>query len=167
LGEQAIRPRFMPLPADEELEPTVHRLRQLLVEQFTREALRDVWLVAPHFRSAMRQEVVARQLLPLALRRPSAASAVEDLVIEPSVGTVVHALAGLWIETVCVEVLRSARLAELAARAIQMESSRQELTRQSQRLRYACFKSLHERMDVIVRETCVVQHLAAARAGRR
>ena len=80
-----------------------------------------------------------------------------DLVIEPSVERVVELLASMWVEAVCLETLWSARRAEFAARALHVEVSRQELGKRARRVRHEFFKTLHERVDVLVRETCVVQ----------
>jgi len=159
LGEQAARPRVMPFPSEDQVETQMRRLSQVLLRQFAQEVLRDVWLVAPRFISTTRQDAVAHQLLPLPW--PRASERMDELVLEPSAPLVVEQLAALWVECVCVESFWSSRRAEFAARALQMESSRQELAKQSVRLRYAFFKALHERVDVMVRETSVVQRLAA------
>jgi hypothetical protein len=98
---------------------------------------------------------------------PTTDAALQDLVIEPSVTRVVEALAALWVESLCIESWWSARRAEFAARALHMESSRQELSKHRKQLRYEFFKQVHGRVDVMVRETCVVQRLSAARASQR
>ena len=163
LGEQAASARVMPIPGEDQVEAQMRRLSQVLLRQFTEEALRDVWLVAPRFVSTTRQDVVAQQLLPLPARWAATPDGADALLIEPSVALVVEQLAARWVECVCVESFWSARRAEFAARALQMESSRQELAKQHLKLRYAFFKTLHERVDVMVRETGVVQRLSEAR----
>jgi len=158
------RVRVMPMPPEEQAEAQMQRLARAVVTHYTRERLRDAWLIAPHFLSASRQTVAAHQLLPLPWGQPAAALRLNEVVIEPSIHQVVDALAARWVESLCVESYWSARRAQLAARALHMESARQELARHRQRLRYEFFKQLHGRVDVMVRETCVVQRLAAARA---
>ncbi|MDP3704129.1 MAG: F0F1 ATP synthase subunit gamma [Candidatus Omnitrophota bacterium] len=168
LGPQTGRLRVMPMPADEDAEPQVQRLANAIMVTFTREQLRDAWLIAPHFLSAARQTVVAQQLLPLPAPFDFTQDAArQDLVIEPSVTRVVEALAALWVEVLCIESWWSARRAEFAARALHMESSRQELAKHRKQLRYEFFKQVHGRVDVMVRETCVVQRLSAVRASQR
>ena len=164
LGSEAARLRVMPMPSEEDAERQMQRLARAVLTQFIRERLHDVWLVAPHFLSATRQTVIAHQLLPLPLGKP-AGVVLSDLVVEPSVSRVVEALAALWVESVCLESLWSARRAEFAARAMHMEGSRQELAKHRKQLRYEFFKQLHGRVDVMVRETCVVQRLSVARQG--
>ena len=166
LGPQAGRLRVMPMPSDEETEPKLQRLANAILGAFTREQLRDAWLIAPHFLSAARWTVVAHQLLPLPSGRP-ADHTLQELVIEPSVTRVVETLAALWVECLCLESWWSARRAEFAARALHMESSRQELAKHRKQLRYEFFKQVHGRVDVMVRETCVVQRLSAARSCAR
>jgi len=165
LGSQAQRVRVMPMPSEEHAEAQLQRLACAIVTQYTREQLRDAWLVAPHFLSATRQTVTAHQLLPLPAHQLAEAAA-QDLVIEPSVAEVVEVLASLWVESMCIESWWSARRAEFAARALHIEGSRQQLAKHRQQLRYKFFKQLHGRVDVMVRETCVVQRLAAARIAR-
>jgi F0F1-type ATP synthase gamma subunit len=159
------RVRSMPMPREEEAPARLRRLSQAVLAQYEREGLRDALLVAPRFVSRTRQEIAAVPLLPLALPAP-AASGARETVFEPSVEAVVRTAAAVWLEAVCVERYWSARRAEFAARALQMESSRQELGQQTRRLRHQFFKTMHKRVDVMVRETCVVQRLTTARTGR-
>ena len=165
LGSQAEGVRVMPMPSEEHAESQLQRLARAIVTHYTREQLRDAWLVAPHFLSATRQTTVAQQLLPLPVGQPVDA-APQDLVIEPSVAEVVATLASLWVESLCLESWWSARRAEFAARALHMESSRQQLAKHRRQLRYEFFKQLHGRVDVMVRETCAVQRLVAAKASQ-
>jgi len=167
LGTQAVTSRVMPIPSEDEEPDRLRKLSAVILAQFTREALQDAWLVAPQFISTTRQEVTAQQLLPLPVPPSQGRHSDEALIIEPSVERIVHELATLWVEYACVETFWSARRAEFAARALHMERSRQELATHSKRLQYEFFKALHERVDVMVRETCVMQRLSAAkhRAG--
>jgi F0F1-type ATP synthase gamma subunit len=162
LGSQA-RLRVMPMPADDEAEQQMRRLARSVIAQYGREQLRDAWLVAPHYLSAARQTIVVRPLLPLPIGMPAAGVSPHELVVEPSLRQVVELLAAWWVEAVCLESLWSARRAEFAARALHMERSRQDLAKRGQRVRYEFFKQLHGRVDVMVRETCVVQRVSASR----
>ena len=73
----------------------------------------------------------------------------------------VEQLAACWVEHVCLESFWSARRAECASRALHIEVSRQELTKRTKSIRYLVFKTLHERVNVLVRETGVVQRTVA------
>ena len=161
LGDQVVGMRAFPTPTDDEASSQMQQLRDAILEAYIRDGLHDVWLIAPRFLSATRQDVVVRPLLPLPLRARTASSiTMQELVLEPSLDRIVKAIASMWVHTVCLETWWSARRAEYAARALQVEISRQELGKQTQRIRYESFKAMHERVDVLVRETCVVrQHV--------
>ena len=162
LGVPAKVLRVLPIPSDAQADEEMRRLSQSLLQHYQRVALQEAWLVAPRFISATRQEVVEYPLLPLPIG-PAMTARESDLVIEPSVDRVVNGLASWWVEATCVEAFWSARRAECAARALHVEASRQELGRRTRTLRHEFFKTLHERLDVLVRETCVVQRHAARR----
>jgi F0F1-type ATP synthase gamma subunit len=166
LGVRVANAHLMPAPSEDEVGEQVARLSQFILAQYRRQALRDVWLVSPRFVSMTRQDVIARQLLPLPWRGPSALDPIQDLVIEPSADGVVEALAARWVEAVCRDMFWSARRAEFAARTLHIESSRQELAKQTKTVQHAFFKTMHERVDVMVRETCVVQrHVVRRKAA--
>ncbi len=168
LGSQASASRVMPIPTEEEVPDRLRRLSAVIQTQFLRETLQDAWLVAPRFVSTVRQDVVAQQLLPLPLPRAvGARGEAEDVILEPSVDRIVRELAILWVEYTCVETFWSSRRAEFAARALQMERSRHELAKHGKQLQHEFFKTMHARVDVMVRETCVAQRLSAARAKRQ
>lgn len=168
LGSQARASRVMPIPAEEDVPDRLRRLSAVIQTQFLRDALQDAWLVAPHFISTVRQDVAAQQLLPLLLSPAAGAHGdAESVLLEPSVDRIVGELATLWVEYACVETFWSSRRAEFAARALQMERSRHELAKHGKQLQHEFFKTMHARVDVMVRETCVVQRLSAARAKRQ
>lgn len=163
-GDLARRARAMPLPPDEEAEGQMQRLGRFVLDQYQRGALKDVWVVAARFLSTTRQDVVAFQMLPLPIRQGTDAMRVTEVVLEPSVARIIDVLAAMWVGAVCVETFWSARRAELAARALHVEVSRQELAKRARLVHREFFKTMHERVDVLVRETCGVQRrLASAR----
>jgi len=155
------RVRVMSLPSEEDVLRKMRQLTQAVLAQFLKERLRDIWLIAPSFLSTARQTVLIRQVLPLPIRAYREAS--NEQAIEPSLGRVTEELTALWLESALVESFWSARCAEFAARALHMESSREELAKRRQRLHFEFFKTLHDRVDVMVRETCVAQRLAATK----
>ncbi len=157
LGRLAAHQRVLPFPEDEEVEHEMHRISRDILSQFTREGLNEVWLIAPRFVSMTRQDVVAHQLLPLPAPSLTHDMDERERLIEPSVDRVVEQLAAVWVQDVCVEAFWSARRAEFAARALHVEGSRYELEKRTKAVRHEFFKILHERVDVLVRETCLVQ----------
>ena len=158
------RAHVVPIPPEGRIDEQMVRIRQFVVTQYRAQRLKDVWLIAPRYVSTTHQDIVAEQLLPL----PAGVSRADDtrLVIEPSVHRVVERLTEAWVEVVCRERLWSCRRAECAARALHIEVSRQELNRRARVVRHAFFKTMHERLDEMVRETCVVQRHAARRRTR-
>lgn len=166
LGRQSRSVESMPVPSEDEVPEWCRRLGVGLRTRFVREQLQHVWLIAPHFVSPTRQDIVVHQVLPLPVPELPVPIEDDERVMEPSLDRVLEALAALWVEHVCLEAFYSARRAELAARALHVESSRHELAQHSQRLRHELFKSLHERVDLQVRETCVVQRQVASRMSR-
>jgi F0F1-type ATP synthase gamma subunit len=167
--------RVIPVPPEERVTEQMQRVADYILLEYGRGVLRDVWLVAPTFVSATRQDVAAHQLLPLPVPDAPAGAAPagaavpgesRSVLAEPSLSRVVEQTARCWVETVCLEAFWSARRAEFAARALHVEASRQELNRRSKTVRHEFFKSVHERVDKLVRETCVVQRQVARRARR-
>ncbi len=163
---EAGRAHVVPIPPEERLDEQMVRIRQFILTQYRTQGLKDVWLIAPRYVSTTHQEVVVEQLLPL----PVGTLHVDDtrLVIEPSVRCVVERLTDAWVEALCRERFWSSHRAECAARALHVEVSRQELSRRARAVQHAFFKTMHERLDVMVRETCVVQrHLARRKVRQR
>ncbi len=157
VGDRPGQMRVMAMPAEEELGHRMGQLARAVLHEFVTANLRDAWLVAPRYRSATRQEVVEYPLLPLPCGVPSRTAASADLVLEPDAEAVVQGLATVWVAWQCLEACWSARRAEFAARAMHMESARHELAQHSRRLQHEFFKAMHTRVDVMVRESCIVQ----------
>lgn len=147
------------MPPEERTDEQLSRVQQFIVKQYSAQRLKDVWIIAPKYVSMTHQEVFSQQLLPLPMDKHPMRD--ERLVIEPALDLVIQRLAQTWLEAVLRDCYWSARKAECAARAMHVEASRQELSRQNVRVRHEFFKALHERVDVMVRETCVVQRHVA------
>ena len=160
--------RVIPMPEQDTLAAQLGSLAQWLVREYRQRRLESVWLVAAEYRSPTRHEITAQQVLPLPLPAGHEPEGDRELIIEPSAARAVQALAAVWAQALCRDVVWSARRAECAARALHMEDARQQLGRRAERLRHGFFKAQHERVDVMVRESCVIQRLAAVRrAGGR
>jgi len=167
LGERAARAQVIPIPSDEESAATMQRVGDMILARYRREALRDVWLIAPRFLSMARQDIVRQRLLPLPLEETQRVEREDDVILEPSLDEVMAQLERLWVVETCVEAFWSARRAEWAARALHVEASRQELTKHAQVVHHEFCKTRHERVDALVRETCLAQQLFRTRAAAR
>lgn len=147
------------MPPDERTDEQLLRVRQFIIRQYQARQLKDVWVIAPKYVSMTHQEIFIQQLLPLPVDKGRNSD--ERLVLEPALDPVIERLTQVWIETVLRDCYWSARRAEYSARAMHVEAARQELARQNLRVRHEFFKAQHERVDVMVRETCVVQRQIA------
>lgn len=167
LGAKVKPVAVLPIPAEDAADEAMRQCGRQIVARYLREGLQDSWMIAPRFLSTMHQDVRAERLLPLPVD-PGNPRRDEELVLEPALDQVMEELALTWVEGACVEMFWSARRAEFAARALHVESSRQELAKHAKQLHHEFFKTLHTRMDVMVRETCVVQRdVARRRAASR
>ena len=161
LGDQP-NVRVIPIPPEERAQEQCRRLTQFVLDAYRQNALGEVWLVSARFISMTRQDIFPQRLLPIAINANKRPQDARELLTEPSVERVLEQLAQVWIETVCLEAFWSAKRAEYAARAMHVEVSRHELVRRSRKVRHDYFKAMHERVDVMVRESCVVQHSVVA-----
>lgn len=167
LGERAAGATVIPFPDEDTADAQMQQLSDEILRHCQQHGLREVWVIASTFISMTRQEVTAQRVLPLPLRPAGEMTAVPRLVLEPSCARVVTQMASWWMAAACLEAVWSSRRAEYAARAMHVEASRQELTKRAKRVRYEWFKVSHERVDVLVRESCVVQRHAAKVRARR
>ena len=164
VGGSLQRVRQMPWPSDDTAETKWRRLAEILLDEYRRGVMTEAVLVAPRYLSRTRQEPAVYPLLPLpAEGLGSALRPGESLIVEPSLDQVVEALALMWMTASGLEAQALAHRAEHAARILHMERARDELATSAKQLRYDLFKTMHTRVDVMVRETCVVQRLAEAR----
>lgn len=167
LGERALGATVIPFPAEDLADAQMQQLSDEVLRHYQQHGLREVWLIAATFVSMTRQEVTAQRVLPLPLHPVDGTAAVPRVVLEPSCARIVRQLASWWVAAACAEALWSSRRAEFAARAMHVEASRQELTKRAKHVRYEWFKVSHERVDALVRESCVVQRHAAKCRARR
>lgn len=163
LGPAAHGARQMPLPTEEEAPQTWGRLAEILVEEHERGSSAEAVLIAPRYVSRSRQEIAVSQLLPLPAEAIGSAPRQHDILMEPSLEAVIRHMALAWVTAIGVEAQASSRRAEHAARILHMERARDELAGHTKTLRHQLFKTLHTKVDVMVRETCVVQRLADVR----
>ena len=75
-----------------------------------------------------------------------------DMLIEPSGDSLLKRVIELWMGSRFLEIFRSAKLAEYAARITHLEGSTQELNHITQQLTLQYFKQVHALSDKSIRE---------------
>ena len=81
------------------------------------------------------------------------------VLLESPAANVVEYLVWLWLGEKMIEVLKSSRLAELAARSVHLEGSSQELQRRGKKLQLRYFRERHELIDRNMRELFAAKSL--------
>jgi F-type H+-transporting ATPase subunit gamma len=139
-----------------EIEP----LRDHIFGLYAKGEVGGVRVVYARFVNLSLQQIESEQLLPLAIPvyQPDQA---KEILIEPDSRAVILGWIKLWLGFKLYQIFWSAKLAELSARIMHLESSSQELTRISQHLKLEYFKHLHNLSDKTIRE------ISASRLMRR
>ncbi|MBI4355445.1 MAG: F0F1 ATP synthase subunit gamma [Candidatus Omnitrophica bacterium] len=107
------------------------------------------------------QEVTVETLLPCRAWAPKDRPAIpaESVIWESSMADVLEYVVNAWIGHRLIEIFALSRLAELAARAVHLEGSYQELLRQGKSLKLQYFRARHEVIDRSMREIFAAQLL--------
>jgi F-type H+-transporting ATPase subunit gamma len=141
----------------EQITPSaVEGLRDYVVEQYLRRKVAQVLVFYPRPRSFTHQEVDSFQLLPYERPAGSPGAAVAhpaETILEPSAYLIIEYLIKLWLSRKIHDVLWQSKLSELAARAMHLEGSFQELGQQKRKLTLQYFRRLHEVTDTSIRES--------------
>lgn len=110
--------------------------------------------IYPRFISLTKQIVVSLRALPFhpqkAIKKKKTVPS--GAIIEPDLKSLVDILVRLWMMQVIYEIFREARLAQTAARILQLEGSFQELSLREKKLRQEYFKRLHAINDSKIHE---------------
>ncbi|MBI3324643.1 MAG: F0F1 ATP synthase subunit gamma [Candidatus Omnitrophica bacterium] len=104
------------------------------------------------------QEVTTEVLLPCSSWVPEGRLS-PDTIWESSMEEIVEYVVAHWIAHRLDETFALSRLAELAARAVHLENSYQELMRRGKKLRHEYFRARHEVIDRSMREIFSAQLL--------
>ena len=80
-------------------------------------------------------------------------------MLESSAASLLEYLVWLWLGGKLYEVFGLSRIAEMAARAVHLEGSSQELQRRGQKLRQQYFRKRHEVIDSNMRELFAARSL--------
>lgn len=130
-----------------EIEP----LRNEIFGLYIKGEIGRVQIIYPRFVSLSLQQIESEQLLPLSAPAYEAHQA-KEILIEPDSKAVISGWIKLWLGFKLHQIFWSAKLAELSARIMHLESSAQELTRINQHLKLEYFKHLHSLSDKTIRE---------------
>lgn len=125
-----------------------------IVADYTRQSLDAVYVVYNEYKSAMQQEVVVEQLLPIVPDDLEAVSTPVDYVYEPSREEVLHKILPLYVHVHMYRALLESVASEMGARMTAMESATNNatdligrLTLQYNKLRQAAITT--ELMEII------------------
>ena len=154
LEEHGVRLTQRPFPAEAQIDSTAAAIAADWMAMLARQPAESAWLIYPEFVTMTLQRPKAVQVLPWPA---PASSAPDELLVEPSVDGAVEELGRLWLTHHLIEAMMAGHVAELAARAMHLESSREELGHRLRRVRREQFKLRHERVDVMVRELRAVR----------
>ena len=149
--------KFTELKQEKEREFTyldAKNLTSYFVGQYLKKKIGRVDFIYPSFVSITKQTVVNLRLLPFHPYKiiKSIEFPLREIIIEPDLGRIVGVLIQMWITQRINEIFWEARLAQAAARILQLEGSSQELSNMANRLRFQYFKLAHSINDRKIRE---------------
>jgi ATP synthase F1 gamma subunit len=123
-----------------------------------------IYVIYPEFISLGVQKVTVWQPLPYAILRAQAtAPTTEEILIEPSLKRVLEGLIELWLGFKLLDIFRSSKQSEFAARIMHLEGSTQELSHLKQKLSFEYFRQVHALRDKVIREISASKILLARR----
>lgn len=136
------------------------QIRDHIVQQVLEGRCGRVIVVYPKPVSFTVQELTIEPLLPCtAWMASQPARPPSNLIWESPMEGVLEYVITQWIAQRLNEIFALARLAEMAARAVHLEGSFQELVRRGKKLKHQYLRSRHEVIDRSIREVCVAQML--------
>lgn len=147
-------------PGDKLDTQKIGLLRDYLTKRYFNQEIGRVNVIYSQFINITNQQIEIENLLPLE-RKENAAQKGREVLIEPSVKSVLEGWVKLWLDFRFYHIFWSSKLAEYAARIMHLEGSVQELTKMNQHLHMEYFKYLHGLSDKSIRE------LYAARVVKR
>lgn len=130
-------------------------LGDYIIEGVKEERFGRVEVVYPKPISFMLHKVEVDEILPLGPAEPESPEEKGDkrsLIIESPLEEIIEYVAARLFKQKLANILEESKLSELAARAIHLEKSTQELTEKKARMRLQYFKVYHEMVDKGTRE---------------
>ena len=99
------------------------QLGNAIVEQFVEHGMDRVYVVYNEFKSAIQQNVVVEQLLPIVPDPADDTGPTSDIIYEPSEGEILNAILPLYVNVQLWRILLESFAAEMGARMTAMESA--------------------------------------------
>lgn len=129
-------------------------LTAYFIRQYLQKRVGHIDFIYPGFVSITKQTIVRLKLLPFNPYKIIKNIGVipREIIIEPSLSRTVGVLVHLWMVQRINEIFWEARLAQTAARILQLEGSSQELSSMEKKLRFDYLKLLHQINDRKMRE---------------
>jgi F0F1-type ATP synthase gamma subunit len=137
-------------------------VRDHVIRQVLEGACGRVIVVYPKPVSFTVQEITLETLIPCSTwvaQRAGQTRIVPSLLWESQMDEVMEYVILQWIGRRLDEIFAFSRLAELAARAVHLEGSYQELLRRGKKLKLQYLRARHEVIDRSIREVCAAQLL--------
>ena len=161
--EQRVPFREFPGAQDETRRALAEQVRDYALNQVLAGRFGSLTIVYPRASSFTVQKVESAAAVPCQswLQTAKVARGVRGrLLMESSTANILEYLVWSWLGQKLFEVLGMSRLAELAARAVHLEMSSQELQRRKDKLRRKYFRERHEVIDRGMRELFAAKALA-------
>ena len=139
----------------------VEELRNYLTKGY-RKGYREIVIVYPEFISLSSQKITTFRILPYqGYNSPSGGASIlpEEVLVEPSFGSVIEILVELWMGVKLLEIFWSSKQSECAARIMHLEGSTQELNQLNRKLTFEYFRQVHSLSDKTIREITVSRNL--------
>ena len=161
--EQGLAFHAFPGVEDDQRETLAAQIRSYALSQVLQQRLGSLTIVHPHALSFTHQQVEVKPVLPCQ-RWAQAASIPQGvrggtIIMESALPDIIEYAVWLWLGVTLYEVFGLSRLAELAARAVHLEGSSQELQSRGQTLKRKYFRLRHEAIDANMRELFAARSL--------
>ncbi|MFA5115998.1 MAG: FoF1 ATP synthase subunit gamma [Candidatus Omnitrophota bacterium] len=139
----------------------VEDLRDYLINGY-RKGYKEIVIVYPEFISLSSQKITTFRMLPYQgynRAKGPVRALPEEVMVEPSFGSVLEVLVELWMGVKLLEIFWSSKQSECAARIMHLEGSTQELTQLNRKLTFEYFRQVHSLSDKTIREISVSRNL--------
>lgn len=133
------------------------QLRDYIIEEVSEGRLGVLKIIYPHPISVISQRVQTIALLPISQAvhmrgAPQEKAAFDGLILESSTDNILKYLAYIFLGNKLSDILSLARLAELSARFVHLETSKSKIEQLNKQLRLQYFRQKHELADRNMRE---------------
>lgn len=143
--------------SDEESFLQAQQLRDYIIEEASLKRLGALKIIYPHPISVIAQRVQTITLLPITqavhmrgIKEEETVSA--DVILESSTDNIIKYLAYIFLGNKLYDIFSLARLAELSARFVHLETSKSKIEQLNNQLRLQYFRQKHELADRNMRE---------------